>query len=144
MASSTLDRQVCKDCGSEKPVDQFYWRSDSRKPRSECKACSIAKLRAKGEKRTAQDFRDTHLRRTFGITQADFDAMLAVQDGCCAICKRSAEDSYKGLHVDHDHESGRVRGLLCHKCNMALGLLGDSVSALADAIAYLDHARRSA
>jgi hypothetical protein len=61
------------------------------------------------------------LRRTYGITSADYDALVLRQGGCCAIC---GTDKPKGhgsrLHVDHDHITGRVRGLLCHLCNTRL------------------------
>lgn len=67
--------------------------------------------------------RDTHLRRLYGITADDFDRMLAEQGGRCAICRRTKEEAGgKGehLHVDHDHETGVVRGLLCTACNTRL------------------------
>jgi hypothetical protein len=59
--------------------------------------------------------RDKMLRCRYGITTADFDAMLARQCGKCAIC-----ESNKRLCVDHDHVTGRVRGILCHSCNVNL------------------------
>lgn len=57
--------------------------------------------------------------RKYGITIDQFDAMLAEQNGGCALCYRKSER----LHVDHDHETGRVRGLLCHQCNWYLGTI---------------------
>ena len=88
--------------------------------------------------------RDAHLRRTFGISAAEFDAMLAVQGGCCAVCGVEQTTDGRAFRVDHDHETGRVRGLLCHSCNVAIGLLKDDVVVLAQAIAYLERARQSA
>jgi hypothetical protein len=55
--------------------------------------------------------REYHLRRRYGITGADFDAMVEVQGGTCAVCDQKPE------HVDHDHKTGKVRGLLCYTCN---------------------------
>ena len=80
--------------------------------------------------------REGYLRRKYGITQADYDARLAKQNGGCAICGR-APAAKGSLHVDHDHESGRVRGLLCFRGNNALGDFGDGVGQLRRAIEYL-------
>src|SRR3990167_4775090 len=72
----------------------------------------------------------------FKITQDQYDAMWEAQGGVCAICgKACAMKSV--LSVDHDHESGKVRGLLCGKCNIGLGLLGDNLCALLMALEYL-------
>lgn len=74
---------------------------------------------------------DTHLRRTFGISRDDYMEMLLSQEGACAICRRpeTVIDKRTGrvrrLHVDHDHETGAVRSLLCTRCNMAVGYLED-------------------
>lgn len=82
------------------------------------------------------------LKRQFGITVQQFEEMLEAQAGCCAICGELPQES-KGhrnkhrLHVDHDHETGVVRGLLCNNCNAGLGYLGDSVKNLRKAVKYL-------
>jgi hypothetical protein len=80
-------------------------------------------------------FRDGHLRRTFGISQAEYDELLGKQGGGCRICgKRPGKIS---LHVDHDHETGDIRGLLCVGCNNALGQFRDDEMVLTRAIHYL-------
>jgi hypothetical protein len=86
------------------------------------------------QRRQAEE-RDAYLRRTFGITQADYDDLLARQGGGCAICgKRPGKVS---LHVDHHHATGEVRGLLCVGCNNALGQFRDDEDLLARAIQYV-------
>jgi hypothetical protein len=75
--------------------------------------------------------------KIYGITLAQFDSMLAAQNGVCAIC-RGTNLSGKRLHVDHDHKTGRFRGLLCFKCNGAIGLMADSPSQLRFAAEYLE------
>lgn len=70
--------------------------------------------------------------------------MYVSQNGVCAICgKPETEKSRKGnvrsLHVDHNHDTGKVRGLLCGKCNRSIGVLGDSVQILRNAVKYLEH-----
>ena len=70
----------------------------------------------------------SHLKRKFGITPEDYERRLAQQGGGCAVCGRAPKPG-KSLHVDHDHETGYVRGLLCFKCNAALGQLDDDLDA---------------
>jgi Recombination endonuclease VII len=79
--------------------------------------------------------RADRLRRAFGLTVEAYESLLVVQDGGCAICGR--EPTRIALHVDHDHESGAIRGLLCVGCNNALGQFKDSTELLSRAIAYL-------
>lgn len=85
---------------------------------------------------------ENRLRRDFGITLAEYDAMFEAQDGLCAICQQPETCTYKGtlkrLAVDHCHTTGQVRGLLCRQCNTALGSFGDDVELLMRAINYLE------
>ena len=78
--------------------------------------------------------RSHKLLQLYGITFEDYQDMVSSQHGDCAICGLPTEE----LHVDHDHESGKVRGLLCKKCNMGIGLLGDSLNVLKKPIQYLE------
>lgn len=78
------------------------------------------------------------LRLAYGITVADFDRMLAEQGGACAICRTTDPRGKGRFHVDHDHDTGRVRGLLCHHCNVMLGNAGDSAERLRMGADYLD------
>jgi hypothetical protein len=77
------------------------------------------------------------LRARYGITIEEYDQLLVLQEGVCAICKKSCT-SGKRLAVDHDHESGIVRGLLCRKCNRGIGLFHDSLELLQSAANYLN------
>ena len=70
----------------------------------------------------------------YGITAKAYEQLLADQDGACAICR----NKQKLLCVDHDHATGVVRGLLCRKCNAAIGLMGDDPSLLCKAANYLE------
>lgn len=85
-----------------------------------------------------------YLKRTYGITVDDYRKLLEQQDHRCAICGGigflMAKTHKALLLVDHDHKTGEVRGLLCHNCNRALGLLHDNTEHLRKAIAYLEGA----
>jgi hypothetical protein len=75
------------------------------------------------------------------VTKELVDMLYAAQGGVCAICgATAAHAAHPDLHIDHCHASGEVRGLLCQKCNTALGLLGDSPAMLRRAILYLKRA----
>lgn len=74
------------------------------------------------------------LMRLYGITPEQYEGMLVKQDARCAICLRT---SLGRLCVDHNHTTGKVRGLLCQACNRALGLMGDSSGNVARAASYL-------
>lgn len=79
--------------------------------------------------------------RRYGITPKDYDSLFEKQKGVCAICKKVelSENQYgvKRLCVDHNHATGKVRGLLCHKCNLMLGYAEDSYCRLISGVYYL-------
>lgn len=77
------------------------------------------------------------MRRAYGIRQDEFDALLARQDGKCAVCGGGPNGPGTRLHIDHCHTSNRIRGLLCAKCNTAVGLLGDDPKRADALAAYL-------
>jgi hypothetical protein len=79
--------------------------------------------------------RDQHLRRKFGITLSDYQAMNAAQNGLCAICGKT--NGKKELLVDHNHETRQVRQLLCTGCNVSLGNFKEDIGRMEQAIAYL-------
>lgn len=86
--------------------------------------------------------RGTHLKIQYGITEEHYQALFNSQMGLCAICHKSETHinragNIANLAVDHDHRTGKVRGLLCSWCNRALGLLYDDVVLLTSAISYL-------
>lgn len=81
--------------------------------------------------------RNYHLKRRYGITAAEYDERKAAQGGLCALCReREAE------HVDHDHRTGEVRGLLCSCCNQGLGNFRDDARHLRAAAAYVERTQR--
>ena len=83
-----------------------------------------------------EDRYDGVLRHAYGITLDDYDRMLEEQGGECAICGK--HPTKKRLCVDHDHQTNKVRGLLCEKCNWGIGQFNDTVVLLRNAIEYLE------
>ena len=80
------------------------------------------------------------LRRNFGLTPQDFKSLVSKQEGKCAICGSTTPGGNRNWHVDHDHVTGKVRGLLCRLCNLMLGHSRDSSQILRAAISYLKSA----
>ncbi len=121
----------CPDCGTVKPLDDFVRnRSQPSGRQPYCKPCHNA--RGKASKERMGGSRAYHLKRRYGITAAEADSMLAEQGGLCAICVEAPAE-----HVDHCHETGRVRALLCFNCNGGLGQFKDDPDVLRAAAAYV-------
>ena len=99
----------------------------------------MAIWRAADPERHAAARRKSDLWLTYGLTPEAHRALHDQQDGMCAVCGKRA--TKRALHVDHDHETGVVRGLLCNNCNRGIGLLKDDPAVLRAALAYLETPR---
>ena len=122
----------CPDCNTVKPLARFARRKSAASGyHSYCLPCHSSRGE-ESRQRLYGGSREYHLRRRYGIGQAEFDEMLAAQGGRCAICGESDPQ-----HVDHDHRTGWVRGILCFNCNGGLGQFKDDPKLLAGAITYL-------
>jgi len=97
--------------------------------------------RARNPDKIAEHNRRAQLKRKYGITPEEYDSLAESQGHRCAICRTDnpgGGPTRRGYwHVDHDHGTGAIRGLLCMDCNVGLGRLGDSVEGLERALAYL-------
>lgn len=130
--------RTCKQCGKQFEVNVVGNKDKNRQ------MCSVECQHAR--------HRALWLRRTYGITQAEYDALRASQGNRCAICRTDKaggsvkpsgthkKSSYSDWHIDHCHGTGRVRGLLCHRCNSVLGYVKDDISVLKSMIDYLQAA----
>jgi len=128
----------CSACREVKACEDFYMRSSRTGARDyQCKTCRSAASKARNAN-PAQKLlsRDVSYRNKYGIGVVEVEAMFARQSGCCAICKEPQRASR--LHVDHDHKTGRIRALLCLKCNSMLGLCSERTEILKSAISYLE------
>lgn len=128
--------KLCRDCGVEKDLEEFPRNRGARDGRGAyCKPCHNARTRAT-VKRLHGNSRHYHLMQRFGIGAAEVDAMIEAQGGLCALCRKAP-----AKQVDHDHVTGRVRAILCLKCNAGLGALKDDVRLVFSAIDYLENER---
>jgi len=115
--------RICNGCGMWQPTTSFTG--------SQCKTC--CNIRTKlwyAENKDKK--RDWDYQTKYGISLSDYESLVALQEGKCALCLES-----KPLVVDHDHGTGRVRGLLCHYCNRGLGFFKDNQTALLRAANYI-------
>jgi len=132
----------CSKCGIVKELDQFNKRAASKDGHaSKCKVCTKAKaLKIRDER--PDSTRGYNLKQRFNISIDDYNIMFLDQKGRCKICNNAETNldnkgKVKWLAVDHNHDTGDIRGLLCSNCNTGIGKLGDSIKVLKNAIKYL-------
>ncbi len=134
----------CQSCKRDLPASEYHSFIDSRDGlQSKCKSC-VRTLRQKKRSENPDHYYGIRLERVFGISLEEYQEMEKNQDYKCAICNttdpgtRKSKGALKShFAVDHDHQTGEIRGLLCSKCNAAIGLLGDNLEGLEAATAYL-------
>lgn len=126
---------ICEVCGKELTGQQ----------RNYChKNCSAIAYRRRNSEAVRERYRFYHLERTYGVTKEQFLVLYEEQGGCCAVCKKSIKilDCFDNMsdiaHLDHDHKTNEIRGLLCTKCNKGLGHFDDNITALRNAAEYLE------
>lgn len=154
------DPLICEDCGIQFGVYEFGG------PPKRCPSCNKAAIAERGrkagrkysttpkgraarrkryerrralqseEERKLEAFK-WHLKREYGLTLEEYDEFVKGHGNRCAICARGPEHQQRRLHVDHDHESGKIRGLLCSSCNTGLGQFQDDPELLEEARKYL-------
>lgn len=136
-------RRRCPRCKRNRLLRFFSGTSVYCKPcaksyneeREEANPDKFKKERHERYEKNKLRIRRSRLWRKFKITPEEYDELLKKQNGVCAIC--SGRDEKKELAVDHDHTTGKIRGLLCSNCNPGIGFMKDSIELLEKAIAYL-------
>lgn len=122
-------RTQCNKCRTD--LGRGRWRTDQFRERR-------AARRAENIHEARKSDRERKRKQNYGLSADDIARLLEQQGGGCALCKtKKPGGRYDVFCVDHCHETGRVRGLLCNRCNVALGALGDNVAGLAAALAYV-------
>ena len=161
--------KACSKCGEIKPLGEFHKHKSQKDGHCrECKECTCARGRewyaankgqkaAKGKayyaankKRIAakgkayyaanvERYTDRWLQKTYSVSLSEYNEMLGAQDNRCAICGEASGEFIRKLAVDHDHETGQIRGLLCGRCNPGLGYFMHDPELLKQAIGYLEY-----
>lgn len=130
--------KLCNICKNTKPFSEF---SKSNAPRGDgyqytCRPCNTIE-KQKWYAANQNKNRDTKYKKKFGISLEQAMDILALQDNKCAICETPMEMGPK-THLDHNHNTNKIRGFLCQKCNHGLGLFQDSQKFLKSAVKYLE------
>lgn len=144
---------VARGCGVCRKCKQIAKLDYLRRNRTKVNAANRARRMRRGE--AARAVARTHYRDNrekyrgynlgkYGITAADYDALIALQGGGCACCGAKANRDGKRLAVDHDHDTGVVRGILCSNCNRGVAALGDHIDGVRRALAFLERAQHRA
>lgn len=154
--------KICAKCGVEKPLCEFPQRDKTGAVFNQCVICRreahrkavakyrktergrayLKKKRKKKRKKYAATprciikMREYALRYKFNISIDEYNSILKKQDNKCAICNMS--ETQRNLAVDHCHKTGKIRGLLCNRCNKGIGLFSDNTTRLTAAIAYIE------
>ena len=150
--------KTCTKCNIEKELTEFHKRKTSKvgyKP--QCKSCrkeematryksnkehileKVRKWKANNREKHLQYNREYNLLKKYNLTMDDYNKILDSQKGCCAICgTQKLGYGHSRLCVDHCHTTGKIRGLLCNACNIALGKFEDKKQRLLNAIHYLE------
>lgn len=147
----------CIKCGEEKPLSEFYsnkYGKDGR--RTDCKSCSNIervknynpdkqKIYNDSRKEYSRQYQDNKMYwiKKYGITPEQYWKMYEQQNGLCKTCGNPetsvrSNGQIKLLSIDHCHRTGKIRGLLCQKCNSALGLVLENVKTLINMIDYIE------
>lgn len=128
--------KYCYVCKRILPDENFAKNSTkSGEVRPECRECDNKQRKERKQREKERDpdaWRDKYLKKTYGISLQDYNEMVTDQGGLCWICEQESD-----LVVDHDHETEKVRGLLCNLCNTSLGGFKDNIGSLEKAIKYL-------
>jgi hypothetical protein len=152
-----MTEKICSSCKKLKPLEAFYKESrvkDGHMRR--CKIChglATAKYRTQNPEvyrkaslkywnKCSEAKRHTAWLKRYGLSKEEYEIMFKKQNGLCLICKKQCS-SGQNLSVDHCHRTGKVRGLLCKKCNTALGMLEDNIQYFETAILYLKNYEES-
>lgn len=133
--------KICTSCTIEKELSDFHNHKKGKLGKAErCRVCTSEynRMYRQNNKRAIQS---SKLQLNFGISYSEYEQMWETQHGKCLICgEYKDKDGYANhrLHVDHCHITGKVRGLLCHMCNRALGLFKDDWQIMSNALDYLE------
>jgi hypothetical protein len=148
-----INVKTCKDCKLDKPLSEFYsyTRNDVVKYFAHCKKCNKDRtdawtaanpekakdIQARHYAKHRTEAKEYYIQKTYGLSPEEYEALLNANGRRCYICDKHESECAKGLHVDHNHITGKIRGVLCFSCNAAIGYLKESPELLDRAKAYI-------
>lgn len=149
-----MKTKICKKCGKEYPAtpEYFYRRKIGKGGlNAPCKVCCKKYRHSPGQKlresnyakhkkswknkNTRKRCREWYLKNNYALTQKEFLFIYVNQNGCCAVCKKPV--ALDKIRIDHNHETGKVRGLLCNECNLDLGTIEKRLGNIGQVLEYL-------
>jgi hypothetical protein len=143
-----METKVCIKCKAEKPVCEFSYNNKERGIlETRCKQCIFIYHHGRIDRipeNVRINKRNYDRNRRYGVTKQEYESLLIKQEHRCAICGKEENNIYRGdkklinLSVDHDHNTGKVRGLLCRTCNIAVGNAKENPDILRAAANYLE------
>lgn len=148
----TANGRKCTGCKALKPRNAFHnSKTSAGGIDSRCKKCryemrrtwakknpaKIAEQNKRWRKNDPSRARDHHLKTNYGAPLGTYDKLFHEQRGRCAICLSNKPSGKGTFHLDHSHSTGKIRGLLCHHCNCALGHLSEDLTLFRNAVSYL-------
>lgn len=143
--------KICKTCQKKKPTTEFYPNKNTKdKFQSSCKTCALQLQKKWYEQNPSKNrewckqyysknkhkWRERSYKNKYGLTIEEVNEMLLSQNNQCPICQ-SAFKKTKYMNIDHNHQTGKMRQILCSKCNTAIGLLDENIERFRRAIDYL-------
>lgn len=135
LALLSESHKICTKCGLNKSSLEFSPRGKGA--RKECRQCVTDRTTAWKKAnpiKNKRSIKNSQLKKKYGISLEDYESMYDLQAGKCAICCKHKSI----LCVDHDHKTGKIRGLLCISCNIILARFGDDVDGVMRFIEYLE------
>lgn len=130
-----MQDKLCTACQQCKPLDDFKKNKDGKFGRhSICRKCNSERTKYRYANGDSYAVR---LKKLYNLSVEEYEQMYAEAEGCCQVCGVAETELTKRLAVDHCHSTGKVRGLLCSKCNTALGQLDDSLDKITALYSYL-------
>lgn len=119
-----MSTKICSSCKEKKSLEAFHNRTNRSSGKySQCRECNqkrVNQWRKQNRQQVSTLTRRSYLKKTYGITEEQYNELLQKQNECCAVCIRHASEFNKRLAIDHDHHTGLIRGLLCIDCNRHL------------------------
>lgn len=137
---------ICRcDCGNEVEVRTDSLTSGKTTSCGCYQRDELSKRKIHGYQYGSDEYKEHHrdlrMQRKYGITLDDYYDIIESQDNQCAICGTSISDLDHTAHLDHCHDTGKVRGVLCRRCNTGIGMLNDDADLLTKAAEYLNNLR---